>query len=67
MLRIWGRITSVNVQKVVWAADEMGLAYERIDAGGAFGITQSPEYKAMNPNSLVPVIEESEEKTSEQN
>ncbi|MBK8324432.1 MAG: glutathione S-transferase [Betaproteobacteria bacterium] len=58
MLRIWGRITSVNVQKVVWSADEMGLAYERIDAGGAFGITQSPEYKAMNPNSLVPVIED---------
>ena len=58
MLRIWGRVTSVNVQKVVWAADEMGLAYERVDAGGAFGITQSAEYKAMNPNSLVPVIED---------
>lgn len=58
MLRIWGRITSVNVQKVVWTVDEMGLAYERVDAGGAFGITQGPEYKAMNPNSLVPVIED---------
>ena len=58
MLKIWGRISSVNVQKVVWSADEMGLAYERVDAGGAFGITQSPEYKAMNPNSLVPVIED---------
>ena len=58
MLRIWGRISSVNVQKVVWAADEMGLAYERLDAGGAFGIVQTPEYKAMNPNSLIPVIED---------
>jgi glutathione S-transferase len=58
MLRLRGRITSVNVQKVVWAADEMGLAYERVDAGGAFGLTHSPEYRAMNPNSLVPVIED---------
>ena len=58
MLKIWGRISSVNVQKVVWAADEMGLKYERIDAGGSFGKTKSPEYLAMNPNALVPVIEE---------
>jgi glutathione S-transferase len=58
MLKIWGRISSVNVQKVVWVADEMGLKYERIDAGGAFGKTKTPEYLAMNPNSLVPVIDE---------
>ena len=58
MLKIWGRISSVNVQKVVWAADELGLAYERIEAGGAFGKTTTPEYLAMNPNSLVPVIED---------
>ena len=58
MLRIWGRLSSVNEQKVVWCADELGLAYERVDAGGAFGLTKTPEYLAMNPNSLVPVIEE---------
>jgi glutathione S-transferase len=58
MLRIWGRLSSVNVQKVVWCADEIGLAYERIDAGGTFGLTRTPEYLAMNPNSLVPVIED---------
>jgi glutathione S-transferase len=58
VLRIWGRITSVNVQKVVWAADELGIAYERVDAGGAFGVVATPEYRRMNPNSLVPVIEE---------
>lgn len=57
MLRIWGRLSSVNVQKVVWCADEIGLAYERIDAGGAFGVTRTPKYLAMNPNALVPVIE----------
>jgi glutathione S-transferase len=57
-LRIWGRLSSINVQKVVWCADELGLAYERVDAGGAFGLTKTPQFLAMNPNSLVPVIEE---------
>ena len=57
MLKIWGRLTSVNVQKVVWCADELDLEYERIDAGGNFGIVNTPEYLAMNPNGLVPVIE----------
>ena len=57
MLKIWGRLTSVNVQKVVWCADELGLDYERIDAGGKFGIVATSEYRAMNPNGLVPVIE----------
>jgi glutathione S-transferase len=58
MLRIWGRLSSVNVQKVVWCADELGLAYERIDAGGKFGVNGTPAYLAMNPNGLVPVIED---------
>lgn len=58
MLRIWGRLSSVNVQKVVWTADELGLAYERTDAGGAFGIVATPEYRRLNPNGLVPVIED---------
>jgi glutathione S-transferase len=58
MLRIWGRISSVNVQKVVWCADELGLAYERLDVGGAFGGNDTPEYLAKNPNGLVPVIED---------
>jgi glutathione S-transferase len=58
MLRIWGRISSVNVQKVVWCCDEIGLPYERVDAGGTFGRTKTPEYLAMNPNALVPVIED---------
>jgi glutathione S-transferase len=58
MLRIWGRLSSVNVQKVVWCCDEIGLPYERLDAGGAFGRNNTPEYLAMNPNGLVPVIED---------
>lgn len=57
-LKLWGRITSVNVQKVVWCCDELGLPYERVDAGGAFGIVNTPEYLALNPNALIPVIED---------
>ena len=60
MLRIWGRITSINVRKAVWTAQELGLEFERIDAGGAFGITKTPEYIAMNPNSVVPTLVDGE-------
>lgn len=58
MVRIWGRISSINVRKVVLAAQLLELPFERIDAGAAFGIVQTPEYKAKNPNSLVPMLEE---------
>jgi glutathione S-transferase len=58
MLKIWGRPNSVNVQKVMWTVAELGLAHERIDAGGAFGGLDTPAYGAMNPNRKVPVIED---------
>ena len=58
MLKVWGRNTSSNVQKVIWALGEMKLPFERIDVGGAFGKTKEPFYLAMNPNSLVPTLEE---------
>lgn len=58
MLKLWGRTTSSNVQKVMWLCAELGLPHERIDAGGAFGRTQEPAYLAMNPNGLVPTIED---------
>jgi glutathione S-transferase len=57
MLKIWGRKNSVNVQKVLWCCGELGLHYERIDAGLQFGVNDTPEYKAMNPNGLVPTID----------
>jgi len=56
MITVWGRATSVNVQAVVWTLSELGLDYERLDVGGAFGKTDTPEYGAMNPNRLVPVL-----------
>lgn len=58
MIRIWGRNTSSNVQKAMWAVGELGLAHERIDIGGSFGKNNEPKYLAMNPNGLVPTLEE---------
>jgi glutathione S-transferase len=58
MLKIWGRNTSINVQKVMWAIGEMNIPHERVDVGGTFGRTKEPFYLAMNPNSLVPTLEE---------
>ena len=58
MIKIWGRTTSSNVQKVMWAVGEMGLPHERIDIGGPFGKNREPAYLAMNPNGLVPTLEE---------
>jgi len=56
MLRIWGRVNSVNVKKALWAADELGLKYERIDAGMQFGVNKTSDYLKMNPTGLVPTI-----------
>jgi glutathione S-transferase len=56
MLTIWGRLSSVNVQKVVICANELALDCERIDAGGKFGGLDTPEALGRNPNKLVPVI-----------
>jgi glutathione S-transferase len=58
MIKIWGRNTSSNVQKAMWAIDELGLEHQRIDIGGAFGMNREPKYLAMNPNGLVPTLEE---------
>lgn len=58
MLRIWGRDNSVNVQKALWVCEEMQLPYERVDAGGTFGVVNTPQYRNLNPNGLVPTIED---------
>ncbi len=50
MIKIWGRNTSANVQKVMWAVGEIGLPHQRIDIGGPFGKNREPAYLAMNPN-----------------
>jgi glutathione S-transferase len=58
MLKIWGRMSSINVRKVVWTAQELGLDFQRTEAGGQFGVVKTAEYVRLNPNSLVPAIED---------
>lgn len=58
MLHIWGRLSSINVRKVVWAVQEVGVAFERTDAGGAFGVVKTPPYLQMNPNATVPMLQD---------
>lgn len=58
MLKVWGRKTSINVQKVMWLIGELELEHERFDAGGPFGGLDSATYRLLNPNKLVPAIDD---------
>ena len=58
MITVHGRTTSSNVQIVMWAIGELGLPHRRLDVGGSFGGNNTPEYLAMNPNGLVPTIQD---------
>ena len=60
MLKIWGRRNSGNVQKVMWLVGELSLEHEHIPAGGPFGRLSDPEFGALNPNRLIPVMEDGE-------
>ena len=57
-MQIWGRLSSINVRKVVWAAQEVGATFTRVDAGATFGIVGTPEYLRLNPNALVPTLQD---------
>jgi len=58
MLKLWGRVNSSNVKKVRWTCAELDIPYERIDAGLHFGVNNTPEFKAMNPLAMIPVIDD---------
>lgn len=58
VLKVWGRKNSSNVQKTMWAVGELGLAYQRLDIGMEFGGNDTPEYRAINPNGLVPTVQD---------
>lgn len=57
-IKLWGHPKSINVQKVLWALEELGLPYERIDAGGAFGKNKDADYLSLNPNGLIPTLQD---------
>jgi glutathione S-transferase len=56
-MKVWGRLSSINVRKVVWAACETGAPFTRTDAGAAFGVVDTPAYRQLNPNALVPTLQ----------
>jgi glutathione S-transferase len=56
MLKVLGKATSINVRKVLWTCDELGLPFEREDWGSGFRDTRTPDYLSLNPNGLVPVL-----------
>ena len=58
IVHLWGRISSLNVRKAVWAAQELGIAFQRTDAGANYGVTTTAEYQTKNPNALVPLLED---------
>ncbi|MFD2265219.1 glutathione S-transferase [Lacibacterium aquatile] len=60
MRTIWGRANSSNVKKVLWAADEADMSFVHVNAGGQFGLVNEPEYRALNPNGLVPCFKDGE-------
>ncbi|MFP1904808.1 glutathione S-transferase family protein [Lonsdalea quercina] len=60
MLTLWGRENSTNVKKVLWCAEELGLTYQHIPLGGAFGGNHDPDYLALNPNGLIPCLRDDE-------
>jgi glutathione S-transferase len=58
MLKIYGRANSINVRKVLWTVDEIGIPFERVDWGRGFRPLTDPEFLALNPFGLVPVIDD---------
>ena len=58
MLKIYGYAQSINVRKVLWTCEELGLAFERVDWGGSFRSTSEPQFRALNPVGMVPVIDD---------
>lgn len=56
MIRILGRATSGNVQKVLFFCEEVGLKYTREDYGRQFNNTNTDDYRKLNPNMKVPTL-----------
>ncbi|MCL5425274.1 MAG: glutathione S-transferase family protein [Gammaproteobacteria bacterium] len=58
MITLWGRNNSTNVKKVLWVLEELKLPFEQIQAGLEHGVNNTPEYLAMNPTGLVPLLKD---------
>ena len=60
MIHLWGRMSSINVRKEAWTLQHLGLPFQRTDAGMAFGVVNTPAYLTLNPNALVPTLQDEE-------
>jgi len=58
MLTLWGRANSSNVKKVLWMLDELELDYNNIPVGGSYGGLEEESYLAINPNGLIPTLQD---------
>ncbi|WP_340610666.1 glutathione S-transferase family protein [Xenorhabdus bharatensis] len=58
MLTVWGRKNSSNVKKVLWCLEELNVPYQQIDIGGKFGKLDDPNYLHMNPNGVIPCLQD---------
>jgi glutathione S-transferase len=67
MLKVYGRANSINVRKVLWMLEELGLPYEREDWGRGFRPTADPAFREINPVGVVPVIDDGEFRLRESN
>jgi len=67
MLKVYGRANSINVRKVLWMLDELGLKYEREDWGRGFRPTDDPVFRKINPVGVVPVIDDGDFRLRESN
>ncbi len=66
-ITLYGRANSSNVMKALWCAEELGTPYERLDAGMEFGVVDTPEYRALNPNGRIPSLRHGEVELWESN
>lgn len=58
MLKVYGRKSSFNPQKVMWLVGELALPHEHIQLGGSFGGLDDSAFLAMNPHGRVPTIDD---------
>jgi len=58
MIQLWGRLSSINVRKVVLTLRLLELPFQRHEAGGSWGVVRTPDYLARNPNALVPLLDD---------
>ena len=58
MLTLLGKSASINVRKVLWTLTEIGVPFAHEEWGSGFQSTDTPQFRALNPNAMVPVLKD---------